>query len=83
MSIVSSVKNKGIPGNTAFVADVGLTGELKKVPTLEQRIRELDRMGFDRVFVAKNDVHIKQKYDNIEVCQCKNIQDVIRMLFSL
>jgi DNA repair protein RadA/Sms len=83
MSIVSSVKNKGILGNTAFVADVGLTGELKKVPTLEQRIRELDRMGFDRVFVAKNDVHIKQKYDNIEVCQCKNIQDVIRMLFSL
>ena len=30
MSIVSSVKNKGIPTDVAFIADVGLTGELKR-----------------------------------------------------
>ena len=49
MSIVSSVKNKGIPTDVAFIADVGLTGELKKVPSLEGRVRELARMGFRKV----------------------------------
>ena len=54
MSIVSSVKQKGIEGNIAFIADVGLTGELKKVPSLESRVKELARMGFRRVYVAKD-----------------------------
>ncbi|MBF7095516.1 DNA repair protein RadA [Alkalibacter mobilis] len=83
MSIVSSVKNKGIPGNVAFLADVGLTGELKKVPSLEQRLRELDRMGFKKAFVAKNNLQIKQKYGVLEVSQCKNIQEVIQKCFFL
>ncbi len=48
MSIVSSVKHKGIPNDTVFISDVGLTGELKRVPSLEARIKELDRMGFSK-----------------------------------
>jgi DNA repair protein RadA/Sms len=83
MSIVSSLKNRGIPSDVCFVADVGLTGELKKVPSMEQRIRELDRMGFKRVFVAKNDVRIKQDYGHVVVEQCKNIQEVLQKCFFL
>ena len=45
MSIVSSVKQRGIEANIAFIADVGLTGELKKVPSIEVRVKELARMG--------------------------------------
>ncbi|QSX08156.1 DNA repair protein RadA [Alkalibacter rhizosphaerae] len=82
MSVVSSLKNKGIPSDVCFVADVGLTGELKKVPSLEQRIRELDRMGFKKVFVAKNDVRIKQEFTHVVVDQCKNIQEVIQKCFG-
>ncbi|HCX64576.1 MAG TPA: DNA repair protein RadA [Eubacteriaceae bacterium] len=81
MSIVSSVKKKGIDGATAFIADVGLTGELKKVPAMEQRIRELDRLGFKKVYLPKNDVQLKQTYSSIQPIQCKNIQEVIQELF--
>lgn len=52
MSIVSSVKQRGIESDVAFIADVGLTGELKKVPSIESRIKELARMGFRKVYVA-------------------------------
>ena len=34
MSIASSVRDEGIPSDTVFIADVGLTGELKRVPSI-------------------------------------------------
>ena len=77
MSIVSSVKQKGIEGNIAFIADVGLTGELKKVPSLESRVKELARMGFKRVYVAKDSFNNGTVFKGIEVVALKTLNDVI------
>lgn len=82
MSIASSVYNKGIPNNTVFISDVGLTGELKKVPSLELRIRELDRMGFKKVYIAKNAFTRAVKFNKIEVIQLKTLQEVINHVFG-
>lgn len=82
MSIVSSVFDKEIPNDTAFIADVGLTGELKKVPSLEIRIRELDRRGFKRAYVAKNTIASTLNVKNVEVVELKSLQDVIRHVFN-
>ena len=51
LAIVSSSLRKSIPVDHVFIGDVGLTGELKKVPQMESRIRELQRMGFKRVYI--------------------------------
>ena len=82
MSIASSVYNKGIPNNSVFISDVGLTGELKKVPSLELRIKELDRMGFKRVYIAKNAFTRAVKFKNIEVIELKTLQEVINYVFG-
>lgn len=82
MSIVSSVFHKGIPGDTLFIADVGLTGELKKVPSLESRIKEAGRMGFRRVFIAKDAILRKQEPLQIQVVRCKTVKNVISAAFS-
>jgi len=82
MSIVSSVFDKGIPNDTAFISDVGLTGELKKVPSLEMRIRELDRRGFKKVYVPRDSVSSNLKFENIEVVALKTLQEVIKHVFS-
>ena len=82
MSIVSSVHNKGIPNSTVFIAEVGLTGELKKVPSIDLRINELDRIGFKKVYVAKGAVKDIAKYNNIEIVELKNLQDVISHVFA-
>lgn len=79
ISIASSVLEKAVKGKTAFIADVGLTGEIKKVPGLEGRIKELDRMGFDRVFVAKDSVKVKT--ENIKIVEEKYLKDVIKDAF--
>lgn len=82
MSIVSSVKQNGINSTTAFIADVGLTGELKKVPALESRIKELERMGFKTVYVAKDAVSSSKKFKIIKVIEAKTLMDVIMSVFN-
>ena len=81
MSIVSSVYNKGIPGDTVFIADVGLTGELKKVPSLEIRIKELDRRGFKKVYVAKNALSRSLDLSSIRIIELKTLQEAISHVF--
>lgn len=81
MSIVSSVFHKGIPGDTLFIADVGLTGELKKVPALETRVREADRMGFSRVFIA-GDAVLRAHGMHVAVVRCKTVRQVISQVFG-
>ena len=81
MSIVSSIKNIGIDNKTVFIAEVGLTGELKKVKDIEKRILELDRLGFEKVYIAKG------KYDfsrvkNIKIEQLNDINEVIKDVFK-
>lgn len=82
MSIASSVFNKGIPSDVAFIADVGLTGELKKVPSMDTRIRELDRMGFRRVIIPKYGLKQKLELNCIEVIEFKYLSEVIEFIFS-
>lgn len=82
MSIVSSVKQKGIEGNIAFIADVGLTGELKKVPSLESRVKELARMGFKRVYIAKDSFNKNTIIKGIEIIALKTLNDVILHVYK-
>lgn len=82
MSIVSSFSEKPVPNNYVFIGDVGLTGELKKVPSMEQRIRELDRMGFERVYIAKGSFSRKVNFDQIKVIEKKTLQEVIWDVFG-
>ncbi len=82
MSVVSSVKQCGISSTTAFIADVGLTGELKKVPSLESRIKELERMGFKRVYIAKDALGHGNKFSKIQVKEVKTLMDVIIDVFN-
>ncbi|WP_100064933.1 DNA repair protein RadA [Miniphocaeibacter massiliensis] len=79
MSIISAYKNKGIDNKTVFIAEVGLTGELKKVPQIENRIEELSRLGYKRVFTFNNTT--LKDINNIEVVQCETLQEVINKIF--
>ena len=81
MSIVSSVLNRPIPNATVFIAEVGLTGELKKVPSLETRIKELDRMGFKKVYIPEGGLKSKERIENIEVVELRTLIEVIKDVF--
>lgn len=77
MSIVSSIKKTPISSSTVFIAEVGLTGELKRVPDIEKRLLELDRLGFDKVYIAKSNIDLS-KIQNLTVKQMTNVNEVIK-----
>jgi len=78
MSIASSALNHGISTDTVFIGELGLTGELKKVPSLEQRLKEVDRMGFKKAYIPMNCLKTGIKFKNIKVIPCKKLIDVIQ-----
>lgn len=81
MSIVSSVYNRPISNDIVFIGDVGLTGELKRVPSIEGRIKELDRMGFRRVYIPKEGLRQNIELKNIQVFPIRTLQEVIDHVF--
>lgn len=82
MSIVSSVKQKGIKSNIAFLGDVGLTGELKRVPSIESRVKELERMGFKKVYVPKNSFSKGSDFKKIQIIELKTLSEVINHIYN-
>lgn len=81
MSIASSVFQKSIPNDTVFISDVGLTGELKRVPSLQVRLREIDRMGFKRAYIAKGSGKVGS-FKNLEIIECNILKEVILDCFK-
>ena len=81
MSIASSTFDSPIPNDMVFLADVGLTGELKKVPSLEARLKEVDRIGFKKAIIPY-DSSTNKKYKNLQLIQLKTLKDVIRLIFN-
>ncbi len=80
MSIASSVYDVPIPTDWAFIADVGLTGELKPVPSMEGRVKELDRMGFQKVFIPPNSIR-SIPLEQIEVVEMKSLSQLMKTIF--
>jgi DNA repair protein RadA/Sms len=81
MSIASSRLNQPIPNGTVFCGDVGLTGEIKKIPSLEIRIKELERMGYKNIYISANETK-DFKTNSINVIRCKTLSDVIKNVFA-
>ncbi len=81
MSIASSIYDTPIPADWAFIADVGLTGELKRVPSMETRIKELDRMGFEKVFAPTGRLR-NISLEHIEMIEMKSLSQVMAFVFG-
>lgn len=77
ISIASSLMKKPVSDKYVFIAEVGLTGELKKVPQIKQRLKEIERLGYKKAFVARNSVD-DGEFNNLKVIQHANISQVIK-----
>lgn len=81
IATVSSKMDKIVNDDVAFLADVTLTGELRKLPDAERCIKELNRMGFKEVYVA-NGQKIDEKDLDIKIKRFHTILDVIKEVFK-
>jgi DNA repair protein RadA/Sms len=76
LSIVSSFKNKPLPQDLVVFGEVGLSGEIRPVPSGQERIAEAAKHGFRKAFVPLANKP-RHNIDGIEVVGMKQIRDVL------
>ena len=79
ISIASSYRDKGTQATDAFVGEVGLTGEIRRVNRIEQRVAEAQKLGFKRIFVPKNNLKGWQAPTGIEVIGVTTLRQALRL----
>lgn len=79
-AIISSYRNLPVSPGTIIFGEVGLTGEIRGVSYVEQRLGEAVKMGFDRCIMPKTNVEaVDQKIrEAIEIIGVSNIREVIQ-----
>lgn len=83
MAVLSSNIDAALPGDTVFAGEVGLSGEIRAVSRIEQRISETGKLGFRQIFVPLgNKKGITYPTTGIEVRYVSKIADVCRQLFG-
>ena len=81
-ALISSYEDKVVPAKIAFAAEVGLSGEIRAVNRVEQRIAEADKLGFDKIFVSYyNQKAIDSAKYNLEVISISKVQQLVEQLF--
>lgn len=77
VSIASSYRETETQPTDAFVGEIGLTGEIRRVSNIETRVNEAAKLGFERIFVPKNNLDGWNIPKNIKVIGCLTLQEVI------
>ena len=79
-SILSSNEDDPISKDFCFAGEVGLSGEIRPVNRVDQRIQEAEKLGFSKIYISKyNKVTYQSK--NIEVALISKIEDLVSALF--
>lgn len=81
-ALLSSFEDVPLPHQLCFAGEVGLSGEIRAVNRIEQRIAEAEKLGFEKIIVSKYNQKglSKQKY-NIEVITMSRVEELYRYLF--
>jgi DNA repair protein RadA/Sms len=81
--ILSSNEDLPIPQNICFAGEVGLTGEIRSVNRIEQRIHEAQKLGFEKIFISSyNKKGLDLKQFSIEVITVSKMEEVFQKLFA-
>jgi DNA repair protein RadA/Sms len=81
VAILSSYHDIDVSETFCFAAEVGLSGEIRPVPKIEQRIQEASKLGFDTVVISKF-ANISKENKSIKILAVSKIEVLISALFG-
>jgi DNA repair protein RadA/Sms len=82
-ALLSSYEDSPLSSRTCFAGEVGLSGEIRAVNRIDQRIAEAEKLGFEKIFVSKYNQKGSTVYKSgIEVVTVGRVEEVYRYLFS-
>ena len=83
-AILSSNEDMAIPSKTCFASEVGLSGEIRAVNRIDQRVSEAEKLGFETIYISKyNSKGLdKMRYPGISIIEVNKIEEVFGLLFG-
>lgn len=81
-AVLSSNADLPIDRSICLSAEVGLSGEIRPVNRADQRIREASKLGFEKIILSSYNKGLNPSDYEIELIQCKRIDEVLRALFA-
>lgn len=82
ISITSSLREKQAGQHDVFIGEIGLTGEVRGVSRIEQRIQEAKKLGFKRVIVPEKNLKGWKLPQNIEVLGVQTVSEALDIAFG-
>ncbi len=80
-ALISSQEDLPIPPKMGFAAEIGLTGEVRAVGRIEQRIAEAERLGFNSIIISHFNLrHLKKKAFKITIYDIERIQGLAEII---
>lgn len=76
LAIVSSFRNKPIPADVMVFGEVGLSGEIRPVPSGQERLREATKHGFKRIIMPTGNT-TRESILGVEIISVKNLSDAL------
>lgn len=81
-ALLSSYEDVPVPHDVCFAGEVGLSGEIRAVNRIEQRIAEAEKLGFKKIIVSKyNQKGLAKQRFNIEIVTMGRVDEVYKHLF--
>lgn len=81
VALMSSFRDQALSRKICFSAEVGLAGELRTVHRFEQRVKEADRLRFDRIVCAASHSMVHRTANDIAISQVGNVNELLEILF--
>ncbi|MDD3728693.1 MAG: DNA repair protein RadA, partial [Dysgonamonadaceae bacterium] len=81
-AVLSSSLDIAIAQDTCLAGEVGLSGEIRPVNRIEQRIFEAEKLGFSRIIVPANNLKGFTSKVNIKIETVRKVEEAFRLLFS-
>ncbi len=81
MALFSSYRNRAVAAGTMIFGEVGLTGEVRRVPAMERRIMDAGKLGFERFVVPDAKLRLPEDFKG-KVIRVKTVEEAIHAVFG-
>ena len=82
VSIASSFKDEPTKPTDCFIGEVGLTGEIRRVSRIDQRVNEAEKLGFQRIFLPKNNLEGWTGKTSATLIGVSTIDEALKLAFG-
>ena len=80
-ALLSSFEDHPVSAKICFAGEIGLSGEIRAVNKIDQRISEADKLGFEDIFVSKYNKGLNKSRFKIGIQEVSKVDDIYSLIF--